>query len=187
MTTHHNSSLISSCSNDCLTGFKGDSEIDLLAQSTSSDLARLLLAYYPGAELKVPKAVDETHHLSRNLGFENARMLSAYAGGGMIDIPTRKFYSGDREIVITEMIEGGYTRQEIAIELGISVRMLRKITQKMGVSGQRARKKEEVASLDTLPASSNASLTLPHGSSNVIPLHSNENASSGKSNHSSKT
>jgi hypothetical protein len=182
MTRIENNSFTTSQSDDPLAGFTGHSDIDLLAQSTSPDLARLLLAYYPGAELKVPKSVDANHHLSHNLGFENARKLAGYAGGGLLNIPTRKFYSGDREAVIMEMIESGHSRQEIAIELGIGVRMLRNITKKMGISGRATRVGRPTALLMTPSSSSNAPLTQVAAFSNVIPLHNAETASTGKYN-----
>lgn len=119
-----------------LEAFTGDSELDLLAQTTSPQLALLLLEHFPGLELKLPTEVPTDHHVARKLGHDYASALATYLSGSMIYIPKRHpAVSAALSLLVKELIGAGEPRHEIARTLGITQRHLRRITAKLGLSG----------------------------------------------------
>ncbi len=119
-----------------LTAFAGNSDIDQLAQTVSPDLALSLLLNFAGVELRVPKKISQGHHIAEAIGLERAKLLADYTGGGMIFIP--RLHPGLRamqEQKVKEMILACKPRRVIAVELGISHRQVRRITNRLGLSG----------------------------------------------------
>ncbi|WP_432449035.1 hypothetical protein [Aliiroseovarius marinus] len=116
--------------------FSGDSDIDLLAQSTSPQLAALLLRRLPGVELKVGLKVNSEHFVSQAIGLENAKQLAEYLAGGTIYVPKRHpGYQASLRDQIPKLIAAGLSRPEIAASLSVSQRHVRRIASKLGLSG----------------------------------------------------
>ncbi len=140
--------------------FEGDRDIDHVAQILSPDIARLLMAYYSGVELKIPKTMHRQHHIALHIGFENACALSEYSNGAELCVPKRSPVSNAaRGAQIVEMVGNGVCRREIALELGICMRQLRRITQKLGLSGKSLAKRSSGVRLKVIKSAVNAPLT----------------------------
>jgi len=116
--------------------FSTESEIDQLAQSLSPQIALLILKEFRGATLGVPKNMKPDNWLSEKIGFQNAQLVSDYMGGGKITVPARHpAHVFVQECQVRSMLEAGLSGPQIATELGISDRQVRRIKSRIGLSG----------------------------------------------------
>ena len=93
-----------------------------------------------GLEFNLPtiKALHDNHILVRQLGRDNAERLCRELSGLHIDVPKqadRAKHAEKRERLIRQRINEGKSRAEIAGELEISMRQLRRITAKLDLAG----------------------------------------------------
>jgi hypothetical protein len=114
----------------------GNETLDDVARSVSADLARLLLACYPGVEVRIPHKLKPTHHFVENLGWKNALLLCAYMPEDTLNVPLRPFSKTLRNDRIRELLEAGACRRDMALELGITQRHVRRLISALGLSGE---------------------------------------------------
>ena len=119
------------------TEFTGGSDIDLVAQTLSPQIALLLIEHFAGVELKVPKKMHQHHRISQCIGYDNACAISDYSGGGVLLIPVKKpTVIQNRNATIVKMIKAGVPHAKIAKHHNITTRHLRRIVGEIGLSGQ---------------------------------------------------
>jgi hypothetical protein len=116
--------------------FSGDSDLDLLAQSLSADLALRIPEKFGGLELRVPKTMYRDHPIAVAIGYESAKSLANYAGGGTLFVPRRHpALRTKTKLQVKALIAAGEPRHVIAQRVGFGMRQLRRITQELGLSG----------------------------------------------------
>jgi len=159
----------------------GKSPIEQLAEATSVDLAKKLVRHYPGVELRPPLKIEHSsHHLVRNLGRQDAELLCQYAGADTILVPRKLPHSLrfdhrlGRDEFIRRMVADGLSRREMALQLGLSQRYVRRLVSKLGLSGEMGCRRHQNKP-NSLSRVSNAPLT-GHEAEN--PLHPTRNTQS---------
>lgn len=116
--------------------FQGNTDIDHLAQSTSPELALVILQNLAGLELSIGKKVTPNHFVAQTIGFDNAKNLSGYLAGGTLYVP--KNHPALQTSYLEQIpifIEQGMTRSQIARRLKITQRHVRRLVAKLGLSG----------------------------------------------------
>jgi len=116
--------------------FSGDSDLDLLAQTLSPDLALRILEEFAGLDLRVPKTMYWDHPIAEAIGLDDAQRLADYAGGDTLFIPIRHpALRAQTDMQIAAMVANGIPRRVIARCVGLGMRQLRRRTNDMGLSG----------------------------------------------------
>lgn len=142
------------------TVFTGTSDIDMVAQAVSPQVALLLLEHFAGVELRGVKKMHRKHFIAQKIGYENALMLSEYLGTGIIIVPVKHPVIGlKRNRQIAAMIKRGITRREIAVHFNISQRHIRRLAANMGLSGRYSITNAKVRHLTAPKRKSNGGLT----------------------------
>lgn len=122
--------------------FKPDSQSEYVIDVLGADFARKLALHFGGVELWVPRDAPDEHEIVVALGREDADRLTHYFGGEKIYIPLTTLRARDggtigedpRVAFIRECSGLGLARHQIALRLGISIRQLRRIIGKHGIS-----------------------------------------------------
>ena len=84
-----------------------------------------LVEHFGGVELKIPRTLHEGHPLMI-LGQEDAGALCEYAGSDTILVPV-SLMTGQRGELIAKLEKMGFTRWQIAREIGICQRHVRRL------------------------------------------------------------
>lgn len=116
-------------------------DIEMIADSISKDVALRLIKFFAGSEIKIPKKIKPTSRIVTALGMRDALRLSENASGDKIYIPvtfpdrtapTKK----ERDQQIIQMCEYGVSRAELATHFGVTQRHIRRILNKFGKTGE---------------------------------------------------
>ncbi|KMK68566.1 helix-turn-helix domain-containing protein [Puniceibacterium sp. IMCC21224] len=106
-----------------------------VAETLGMPLALELMSHFGGQQLDFPKAPKPDHKILVAIGEERGRALCQFLRGEKIYIPHAR--SQSVPLQIAELSGAGLTRNEIAQQLGISERHVRRVANRKGRSDRR--------------------------------------------------
>lgn len=114
--------------------FSGETEIDLLAQTLSPDIALRLMENFPGFDIKIPKKIGWAHPISQAIGLEDAKLVADYFEGGAMYVPSNNAVNkAIFRLQVEAMVRDGVPRVIIARSLGITDRNLLPLIKELGL------------------------------------------------------
>lgn len=97
-----------------------------IAEALGLGVVFALVEHFGGTEVPVPKKIKKNHALLV-MGDDNARALCGYCPGEFISVPISLGPKKNRKREVDALISRGYKHREVARELGITQRHVRRM------------------------------------------------------------
>lgn len=115
--------------------YSNEGTMEFIAAELGTAFRDKMIATMGGTEIKVPsrkKTLGDNHHLVRSLGRIDAEELVEVAGGESFAIPLRR---PSNRAAVVRLVMAGKNNTEIARELGITSRQVRRLRAQSGLNG----------------------------------------------------
>lgn len=113
--------------------FPGDEALAQIAEMLGKEATLRLARHFGGIRLYVPRKIGDHHPICVAIGRADADRLSAWAGGGSLDIPKQ---AARRAHVIQLHTAGALTKSQIALETGYTERHVYRLVRDADDSNQ---------------------------------------------------
>lgn len=111
----------------------GDEALAQIAEVLGMEAALQLARHFGGIRLYIPRQIGDHHPICAAIGRNHADSLSAWAGGGSLDIPKQ---AARRARVIQLHTAGALTKSQIALETGYTERHVYRLVRATDDSNQ---------------------------------------------------